>query len=285
MCLIIISQPMNIVELPVHPMSKRMLLAEYGYEPIRLRHHDRLFEQFRVDPHRISSNLSLVRGTLSTTIQVELNDTLAASLAQRGKPSFRIGIHIYKEHLNMLFTHVAAYVGMGLEATMGIAEFLNKYGIEEDDLAFETAYRYWHREQKRKNKRKNGHSFNNELSVKVSIYTRIRRVTNPVQDRAVQKALKDFFIRYRIWADQTNTRQQKEKRHSKLLIKHMTIYTLRKVANCHPEQIAERTKLKKRSVYKAIHSAEAWLVTYPEIKLIYREVLEQYGLKCPFIGE
>lgn len=275
---------MNIIELPVHPMSKKMLLAEYGQEPIRLRHHDRLHEQLRVDPTQISSNLSQSRGTLSTSIQIEINDNLATKL-QRGQLSFRIGIHIYKEHLNMLFTHVAAYINTGHEATTGIGDFLNKYHIEEDDFAFETAYRYWHREQKRKNKRKNGHYFSVELTEKVSICTRIRRVINPVQDRVVQKALKDFIIQYRAWADRTNTKQQKSKRSSKCLIKHITAYTLRKVANFHPEQIAERTKLKKRSVYKAIHSAESWLQAYPQLRRIYRDVLEVNGLKCPFPGE
>lgn len=275
---------MNIVTLPVHPLSKRILLCEYGQEPIVLSRHDLLWEAFRSDPENVSSALNEAKGTLSTTITIQLNSGMVRRLAKQGALSFRIGIHIHRVHLQKMYSYVEAFVRLGEDASEGIADFLSKYEVAEDEMAAETAYRYWHRYQQRKNKKKvvkNGQSGRNESAAKVPIFARIKTEPDESQSRKLQQALRDFAQAYEKWYQTARSRRQKNKRGGKLVLKHITVYTLYKVGRYSASEVGEKVGIHPRTVHKCLHSAEGWCNTYPTVKRLFQQALNQNGLECP----
>jgi len=122
-------------------MSRAILLSEYGAEPVVLETHDFHFEVLstRITPDALRS-----KPELSQTIELSVNDRLAAHLAIHGQVA---GSRLFKFHKQLLCRYADAQVrikGKG-HARPSIQEFLNLYGIDEDAYGLETAYKLYQR--------------------------------------------------------------------------------------------------------------------------------------------
>lgn len=129
------------VTIPCHPLSRAIIVAEHGPEPVVLDSHDFLFE---VINSRITPDDLRNKTTLTQFIELHLNDRLAAHLGTYGHIA---GIRLFKFHKQLLCRYADAQVrakGKG-RARPAIQEFLNLYGIEEDAYGLETAYKLYQR--------------------------------------------------------------------------------------------------------------------------------------------
>lgn len=138
---------MMLVQLPVTGLSRKILLAEYGSDPIKLTIHDLLFQQLCY--HRIlkESNTSRLKGTLRATVGLCLNGKLAKRVTRNGA---QLGYHLYLYHRRLMMNYIEAQTGVGIPAKYALQNFYNEYDITEDDFDQETAYKYWHRHKARK---------------------------------------------------------------------------------------------------------------------------------------
>jgi len=130
------------VNIPCHPLSRAIMLSEYGNEPIVLDTHDILFEiiNSRLTPDDLRKRPT----ALTTFVEITVGDRLASHLANYGQIA---GARLYKFHKHLLCRYADAQVrtrGKG-QARPAIQEFLNLYQVEEDAYGLETAYKLYQR--------------------------------------------------------------------------------------------------------------------------------------------
>lgn len=129
------------VTIPCHPMSRAILLSEYGAEPLVLDTHDILFE---IVSTRITPDDLRKKQELTHFITFAVNARLAAHLARYGGVA---GLRLFKFHKHLLCRYADAQVrvrGKG-HARPAIQEFLNLYSVDEDAYGLETAYKLYQR--------------------------------------------------------------------------------------------------------------------------------------------
>lgn len=137
-----ISRQMNIIHLPVAPLSRKILLAEYGPEPIHLGERNLLYRQmcYRVDR---TPWLKRHQQLLTTSIQISINKHLWEKVRQE---PHQVGYHLYELHKDRMFTWVSGRVsGVDKEQLKAIRKYLEMYQVEEDEFGLDTAYRIWKR--------------------------------------------------------------------------------------------------------------------------------------------
>jgi len=128
----------------VHPMSKRILEAEYGAQPIRIGRSDLLFAYLCFTPVRDRVNYNRAIRILSQNISIEVNDQLGYHLS---KQAHLIGLTLFKIHKDQMCRRAAAAVQLGQAARPALLAWLEMYGIEEDEYGLDTAYKTWQRFQ------------------------------------------------------------------------------------------------------------------------------------------
>jgi hypothetical protein len=129
------------VTIPVHPLSRAIILAEHGPEPVVLDSHDILFEiiNTRITPDDLRN-----KSGLTEFIELTVNDRLAAHLAEYGLIA---GLRLFRFHKYLMCRYADAQVrarGKG-HGRPALQEFLNLYHIEEDAYGLETAYKLYQR--------------------------------------------------------------------------------------------------------------------------------------------
>lgn len=129
------------VTIPVHPLSRAIILAEHGPEPVVLDSHDILFEiiNTRITPDDLRN-----KSGLTQFIELTVNDRLAAHLGEYGLIA---GLRLFKFHKYMMCRYADAQVrarGKG-HGRPALQEFLNLYNVEEDAYGLETAYKLYQR--------------------------------------------------------------------------------------------------------------------------------------------
>jgi len=133
-----------IIEIKVHPMSKRILEAEYGAQPLSISRHDILFSYLCFRPMDDRMSYHRARLFLTSRILIDVNDKLAYHIA---RDLDRIGLTLFKLHKDLMCRHAAAAVQNGQVARKAILAWLEMHGIEEDEFGLETAYKKWQRFQ------------------------------------------------------------------------------------------------------------------------------------------
>jgi len=132
-----------LVSIPVHNLSRRILIAENKTEPIQVGKHDTLFV--------ILSSLRGERIPITRAVEVlhaevtfDLHPRLARYVA--AKP-YSIGFAILKYHKEIIHQHVASVLDYNPKASAWavLKDYLDHFGINEDDYPMETAYKNWQR--------------------------------------------------------------------------------------------------------------------------------------------
>ncbi len=167
MQLIVQTNTAMIIEIKVHPMSKRILEAEYGAQPLSISRHDILFSYLCFRPMDDRMSYHRARLFLTSRILIDVNDKLAYHIA---RDLDRIGLTLFKLHKDLMCRHAAAAVQNGQVARKAILAWLEMHGIEEDEFGLETAYKKWQRFQwqlEKKNMEFSSH-FRYKTAVKVA---------------------------------------------------------------------------------------------------------------------
>lgn len=130
------------VRIPVHPLSRAIILAEYGAEPVAIEPHDILFEVINT---RITPKNLRAQTELSAVICLAVEDNRAYHLSQYGHLA---GHRLLKFHHHLFCRFVDAQMrvpGKRRQLKEVIHDFLQLYHIEEDMYSFESAKKLYSR--------------------------------------------------------------------------------------------------------------------------------------------
>lgn len=130
------------VSIPVHPLTLRVLRAEYGTGPIVMSNHDPLFTFITCSPLRHRQTKS--SDVLSTEVTFQVDDRLAMHLQQY---DWQVGSALLKLHKMELCKFAASAVMLGFKggAKAGLYVWLMSNEVPEDEYSLETAYKLWQR--------------------------------------------------------------------------------------------------------------------------------------------
>jgi hypothetical protein len=131
-----------IIEIKVHPMSKRILEAEYGAQPIQIGRHDLLFAYLCFSPLRDRLNYQRADVILSDKVLIEVHNNFGYHIY---KQAHLIGINLFRIHKDQMCRHAAFAVQHGKDVRPALISWLEIYGIQEDDYGLDTAYKAWQR--------------------------------------------------------------------------------------------------------------------------------------------
>lgn len=131
------------IEVPCHPLSKRVLISEYGNEPIVMNNHDPLFYLLTCAPLRTRRTVGIF-DQLSTTVTFLVNERLAFHIK---KYDWQIGFALLKHHKRELCQFTASAVTLGFKggARGALYFWLQDKRVAEDEYSLETAYKLWQR--------------------------------------------------------------------------------------------------------------------------------------------
>lgn len=133
-----------IISVPVHPLSYKIIRTKHpGQSPIRLKKNDLLLQQLLY--HDTRPNHKFLYELLTTSVEFDLGQ----KHAQRIKNNPSAGYHIYRYHIDTMIQFMFARVSAQLHAWPAMMEWYAIYGIDDDDLAYDTAYKKWQRWQSR----------------------------------------------------------------------------------------------------------------------------------------
>lgn len=129
------------VSVPCHPLTRRILLAEYGVEPIRVDRNDTIFVILtamrgeRIPEHKATA-------LLSAQVRIVVQDSTARSIERN---RYTTGFALLKYHKELLHRYTHAAVLSGAKAWNTIEAFLRAYNVTEEEYGTDTAYKNWQR--------------------------------------------------------------------------------------------------------------------------------------------
>lgn len=133
---------MRQITIQVHPLTKRVLLAEYGCEPIAFPNQDFTFNLLTADHRRDRAPQHGLK--LTSSIALVVDDATARHLARH---SISVGLRLFRYHQQLVCRHADSanrIQGKG-HIKAAIEQWLAAYQVDEDEYAAETAYKLWQR--------------------------------------------------------------------------------------------------------------------------------------------
>lgn len=235
---------MATVFLPLSRFSRKIILAEYGTaEPVVPGRADWLSDQLRIDRRdtRFPDN---ALAALSATVLLEVPASLADRIAIDGQ---RTGAVLHRLHIEQLTRHMLSAVIMGGEAKLAMRAFYDMYRIDDDDLDEQSVYREYGRFSRKffqkisaKSVTKSGNAVRPDCRIWQGVSLPVPRITNAALD-AICDLLDERLRECRIRRLTRLTRQA-----------HIFIYCVRGQRT--PTKAAERFKVSRRSVYRALRA-------------------------------
>lgn len=141
---------MVLIQIQVHPLSKKVLERQYGdTSNIVLARHDMLFSMLCFSPVR--EKHSIKKSAFVSQVYFQVGRELALHV----RPNLgAMGALLFKWHKELMCRDIAAAVRQGAAARPAAQEWLDLYGIDEDEYSLDAAYKCWQRfgwEMKEKN--------------------------------------------------------------------------------------------------------------------------------------
>jgi len=239
--------------LPVHPMSKRILLAEHGgIEPIIIRQHDVLFGMLTLKRFKPRSTMLQISQTLTATVSILLDEDIARHTISE---SYHIGFYLFKLHKETMCRYVQACTLNGGQAMDALRQYYWLQGITEDDYQEESAWKAWMRWSKTRRK-KAIFSQRNPDNVSVNILGKrrlranfsvpLRPLTLTLSEANIELATARFLAAYSGIFRSTPSR----------LEKHVRIYYYIKAYNLSCCQVATKLQVSEWSAWYAKRTME-----------------------------
>lgn len=133
-------------KIPVRVFVKKIILREYGQEPILLTQKSLLGKQVMNMPFDLpfefSGDDAALEKCYGEPLEVQISHRLWRHFTQY-KSLFQAGYFFEKMCQLMLLTHMRAQVRAGREAWGSMVDFMALYDIGEDDYPLESAYAVW----------------------------------------------------------------------------------------------------------------------------------------------
>lgn len=131
---------MTIITLHVTPLSRCIMLAEYGAEPLQLPKKDIITDYLRAATVNKKGYQPRTFKWLSATIDIAVPDNLAPRAAQRNS---NVGIALFNYHREVMLRYIDTLHSVGFNASDAMQKFYDHYGLTEWDYSTEAAYRRW----------------------------------------------------------------------------------------------------------------------------------------------
>lgn len=133
----------EVIEIPVQPYVKKVLLKWYKQEPLPLHQNNMMGKSLIALLADMPSQQTLIKPTIrGEKVRVQISIRLVP-FYEMFENAFEMGFYFEKVVQHMMFTHVSAQVRCGVNALKALKDFYNLYGFDEDDYPFDTAYRMW----------------------------------------------------------------------------------------------------------------------------------------------
>lgn len=163
---------MRHVSIPVHPLTKRVLLSEFGAEPIILPNHDFIFKMLTGSDIRARQQRHLNK--LTAQVSFLLDERFARHVEQYGRS---IGAALMAYHFQVLcrFADSALQIKGKGHVKAAIEGWLYMYGIDENEYPADNAYKLWQRHGWSL-KEKNPHFFGRSRDISAGITSKKMRL-------------------------------------------------------------------------------------------------------------
>jgi hypothetical protein len=235
---------MNIVEIPVSPFSRKLVLARYGAtEPIKLTAADTLTGTLCCVKPSDPNKLQKPKEELTATLHFFLNDNLAKHIHRR---RWRIGLHLNDVHREKLNEYIETSVLHGSGIKKSIDTFCEKNKIDlETDITFDAVNKDYQRFVKEKTE-KNTAIFPRKNTTSVRYFGEKTTpflaggniYTDADLDALVQKYVTDNPTLFQTLRGDTRLKLQKQ----------LEVYVYRTIGKRSPRYIANKFKFLKRYI-------------------------------------
>lgn len=261
---------MHIVTIPCHPLSRKVLLAQYGEEPITLRNHDPLFDILTAT--RVRSATARAREAFRSTVDFALDERIAANVNEN---ALQVGMRLFRYHKPMLYWFVlGVYRGRGKGVVWGaIEEFLRLHDVDEDEYSTETAHKLFQRfgwNFDEKNARfsgrlrdKPGVKMSRKKSARAKLCKPLQPLTISMKDIDVELAIGRFLVAYSARFTRTPG----------YLPKHARVYTYITMQKLSVRDAATKLSMTRTGVQNCLTSFRARLKRNPTVALLIEEAL------------
>jgi hypothetical protein len=132
------------VRLPVLPWVRKVMIAEFGPEPIRIAGHTLLGKHMKALPFDLpEKNERPDLDTAGSAVLVNVSALLWASVRDYNQ-LFQAGYYFEKLFQRMMVSHVRAQARLDVPNMTAIRDWLDMYGLDiDDDYSLEAAYELW----------------------------------------------------------------------------------------------------------------------------------------------
>ncbi len=252
----------TILSLPVHPLSKRILEAEYGPDlPLRIRANDILFSMLTHTQLRDRSSLVRTADLLTAETQFELDDALARHIERR---CYQAGRHLFRWHKDLICRYVDTCLRRGMTARGALVEFYDLHQVTEDDFSLESAWKMWQRHNRESNRK------NPVFSTGIRGATAVKNCKEITRRRKVKTALPveriDDMSARLVDVLQGCLRAVPKKTHA-----HLRCYLYKRYSGLSEEQMCRRLHRSPRGLYYGAAVIRTWKAT----DATFRRLLEQ----------
>lgn len=248
------------ITLPVHPVSKKIILVEYGRKPgaaIKIKKNHLLLQQLLYADH--NPNIAYLNELLTTSIEIKLGQNYAHRVG-RNKAA---GYHIYKFHLNMMLHFMLGQVMGGLPAYPAMLQWYDMYGIDDNDMSFDAAYKRWQRWSETKKYVKHWRKLTHNVHSDANKRGGLKRPAEDVLEAAANylaSVLDECF----------NTREDL----SVNMIRRALIYIFRDYGCWHNAEIARKFGLKENTIRHHVSRFQGILDTEPALAAPYEAIVQ-----------
>jgi len=133
---------MRLLSIPVHPLSRRVLLCEYGAEPLIIPNHDFAFRLLTSSPiqNRARRNAQKLTARISLYVDEQIARHVESHLQN-------VGLNILSFHFQTLcrFADAALQLQGSGNVKAAIEHWLSIHQVDENEYAADTAYKLWQR--------------------------------------------------------------------------------------------------------------------------------------------
>lgn len=262
---------MRQISIPVHPLTRRVLLAEYGCEPIVFPNQDFTFNLLRADHIRDRAQQHGFK--LTETIEVCIDDATARHIKHHERA---VGLRLFRFHQQLICRHADSAFRIQGKGNIkaAIEAWLSAYGVDEDEYAVETAYKLWQR-WSWKIEEKNKQFFSRRRGTTPSVLAKKNRLraTSTASRFPLNATLKEIEAELAANRFVENLRKCMRGAHKKLPV-HARAYYYVKYSGLNHRQAAKRLSVCKATVTYAIASLNKKAERNRTIGLLLQEAVQ-----------
>lgn len=238
------------ITIKVSKLTKKILLAEYGQEPLLLDKNGIIYDQLRCMRRHSTALKPRSLEWISEPLQIQVYDRLAKFIEKNNNS---VGLALLAYHRDCLLRYVEALVENDMKIDDAIDRFYRKYKLTDDDYSIEAADRRF--------------TFFKSKRGKIYKIFGTKRAPAPSQHIEVilpESAKATIALASQLVAELKATNRVL----GKCFERHLSFYLLYKCNRYSVRQVAAKTGSKRNTVWNGIQSVSAILVIDQHISKI-----------------